>query len=889
MAIKEAALIIRLRNMVSGPVENVIRSLDKLDRALSRGLFGGGSKGGATHLDKMDRSLERIERRSRRMSRLVGGAGAGAGGMFLFSGAAQSVFEMNKNINTMLAKTYGPTGEATLKGQTIEMSKFRDELRKLVHDVNRATPLTPGDLYAQAVQLKTAGLTPDAVFATLDEMARYAVASDQDPGEAADSATNIATQFKLPMKTGAQAEESLRRVTDVVTYTADRTNSTALKMQNAFKFVGPLAQKLGLEIEYVAAAFEVMARRGIKAQEAGVAFRAMMVRLIRPTNAAKGILAGMGMDINDYFTGGKPLTVEDLGARVREMLGYPLSDEDAAEIDKILKSDATVGEKKPKIIEQLAKALGSGAEERALLATIVSSAFEGQGQDFDMERMVKDLTEKIDTGELTNQDFLRIFDVRQGARTFPVFDSDEALGRLRDEIVKGSGGYVERAVEIMMGGIVGAVARFRAAWELLIDTVAESGVLKDVVFFLEGIADGMRAVAEYDRELLRFGLWATAAVAAIGPLSWIIGGLATSFAVLATPLGAVVAAFAGLAYFNWSAVKATLKFFEDTLSDSAKTKLENFATSMKEMWEALSGKGTDGGEAEARWAKSMGESLGSLANGVDRLYEALKRIGSLFPDSPGVMGPGNLGQQAGNWIRQKLGLEPSDTVGTLEAIEKLADLVDPVEVSGKATGQGEFEKKLQQIDGYFKRIEELRSRAYAGGQQGGTAQMEIGVLLGKINKIAEELGSLPPEAMTDASLMMSNLAAGIRAGEGPVLDAIRGVVSRVRAEMSKLRAAPAMGHPGIDGPAIAGARAAGGPVMRGSAYLVGERGPELFVPGSNGTIVPNGRGGGATQITNSFNISAVDPMAAANQIARILDAQLQRSRQLSMDGRPVYG
>lgn len=36
-----------------------------------------------------------------------------------------------------------------------------------------------------------------------------------------------------------------------------------------------------------------------------------------------------------------------------------------------------------------------------------------------------------------------------------------------------------------------------------------------------------------------------------------------------------------------------------------------------------------------------------------------------------------------------------------------------------------------------------------------------------------------------------------------------------------------------------GGRANGGPVLGGTAYLVGERGPEIFVPRSNGTIVPN--------------------------------------------------
>jgi hypothetical protein len=47
-----------------------------------------------------------------------------------------------------------------------------------------------------------------------------------------------------------------------------------------------------------------------------------------------------------------------------------------------------------------------------------------------------------------------------------------------------------------------------------------------------------------------------------------------------------------------------------------------------------------------------------------------------------------------------------------------------------------------------------------------------------------------------------------------------------------------------------GARAGGGPVAGGTAYLVGEQGPELFVPGSSGGIIPNGAlGGGGVNVT----------------------------------------
>lgn len=54
--------------------------------------------------------------------------------------------------------------------------------------------------------------------------------------------------------------------------------------------------------------------------------------------------------------------------------------------------------------------------------------------------------------------------------------------------------------------------------------------------------------------------------------------------------------------------------------------------------------------------------------------------------------------------------------------------------------------------------------------------------------------------------------------------------------------------------------AKGGPVSGGSPYLVGEQGPELFVPGSSGNIIPNNQlgGGGSTNVNVTFDIKSWD-------------------------------
>jgi hypothetical protein len=58
-------------------------------------------------------------------------------------------------------------------------------------------------------------------------------------------------------------------------------------------------------------------------------------------------------------------------------------------------------------------------------------------------------------------------------------------------------------------------------------------------------------------------------------------------------------------------------------------------------------------------------------------------------------------------------------------------------------------------------------------------------------------------------------------------------------------------------------KASGGPVMGGSSYIVGERGPELFTPKGSGTITPNGALGGNT-IT--INVQGADPNAVVRAL-----------------------
>ena len=86
-------------------------------------------------------------------------------------------------------------------------------------------------------------------------------------------------------------------------------------------------------------------------------------------------------------------------------------------------------------------------------------------------------------------------------------------------------------------------------------------------------------------------------------------------------------------------------------------------------------------------------------------------------------------------------------------------------------------------------------------------------------------------------------------------------------------------------------RAAGGPVSANSPYMVGERGPELFMPSGSGTIVPNNQinnMGSTTNVTNNY-INAIDVKSFENRLLEssntIWAGYQYANKQLASNGR----
>jgi hypothetical protein len=157
---------------------------------------------------------------------------------------------------------------------------------------------------------------------------------------------------------------------------------------------------------------------------------------------------------------------------------------------------------------------------------------------------------------------------------------------------------------------------------------------------------------------------------------------------------------------------------------------------------------------------------------------------------------------------------------------------------------------------------------------------------GGADKAARSIGTALARAAGDGRLSFDTL----KTGALKALDEIAGAALKAGLS-SALGGSASAGLTGIASSLLGGllglpGRATGGPVSPDRPYMVGERGPELFVPTASGTVVPAGGGGSgaarALTVSIAVNAPAGDSPRAlsrsSRQVARAVSAALASGR-----------
>lgn len=158
------------------------------------------------------------------------------------------------------------------------------------------------------------------------------------------------------------------------------------------------------------------------------------------------------------------------------------------------------------------------------------------------------------------------------------------------------------------------------------------------------------------------------------------------------------------------------------------------------------------------------------------------------------------------------------------------------------------------------------------------------------NKAGDDVKNKMQEITTNALGQFSDALTNAIMGTGSFKDAFKSMIKNMIAQLiqfyiiDKLTGGLASALFGVKkvvsgggsgGGITAGGKAIGGPVQAGQPYMVGERGPEMFVPNQSGSIVPNDKmgGGGITVVNN------VDASGAGSDVDLKIRAAMQQSSQ----------
>ena len=721
------------------------------------------------------------------------GAGLSAGVTtplgLLATSAGRTVFEFEKAGNAVRAVT--------------EMTR---EQRTEIENLARAQRLFgPGESMKSALELAKTGFNFEQIKGTLEGALKLARAGDVSAESATDIVTNVLTSMRLPMESAAQAASSMKRVGDVFTYTANKTNTDVEKLGETFKFASSLWATSGNDLESLAAAAGAMANAGIRGSEAGVALRSAIVRMVRPTKPAIAAMDRLGLSMSSFVTQSRTI---DGAAIVKSLQSSGINADGArAAIDKIL-ADPTAKFDVSKTVAGITDAIvgaGNGsAMDRDLLAEKITDALIGAADKVDFVGFLRALKEKgASVGDLS-----AIFQTQHGGRMQTLLAGE--LVTLIDDLKKNAPGYFDRAFEMRMEGLVGSVYRLGSAWQNLFVTLGKTGVIDSVAAAFEGVSDTLTKLGKASPALLKFGTYATIASAALGPFLLVAGTAARILGPMATGLGLLAAAATTGLAARLVGVAGGVRALAVAAVLGAAGRLRAMAAGLialsavggsRAVLAAIGGSILSFGRAVLMFPLTVLRGVASVLLGIGTLTGA-----AIIAITAALVGLGVWVYN--NWqgitsffsgfaegFSSAFGSKPKawvDAIGSsLQTVWKfVSDLLGPINATNEAwKGWG----------------------ATVGG-----------VVASGVNAVAEGISRVVGlfAAAYDKAVALKNAIGGLMGGGG-------GDTSKAAAAGARV------------GSIISGARAAGGPVSVGRTYLVGERGPELFTPGRSGGITAN--------------------------------------------------
>ena len=194
------------------------------------------------------------------------------------------------DFNDSITRTAGILGEVSSKTEDTSVS-FKN-LEADIRRIGRTTRFTAVQAAGAAQSLAIAGIAADEMVKdnTIEAMVNFAIAGGIDIQTAVNIGIAAVKAFQLPLS-------DLTRVSDVLTMTFTKSNTTIVGVGESMKFAAPVMRAAGVEIEETAAAIGALGNAGIRGTIAGTGLRMAINKLLKPTFDARRAIQSLGMNI----------------------------------------------------------------------------------------------------------------------------------------------------------------------------------------------------------------------------------------------------------------------------------------------------------------------------------------------------------------------------------------------------------------------------------------------------------------------------------------------------------------------------------------------------------------------------------------------------------------
>jgi TP901 family phage tail tape measure protein len=604
---------------------------------------------------------------------------------------------------------------------------------------------------------------------------------------------------------------------------------------------------------------------------------AAQMNLGEAADTVSNILTGYGMSVDELSSANDTLVktttssntnMQQLGAAF-EQVG-PIASDVGLEFEEVAAAIGVMGDAGVQA-EKAGTALRVGL---GRLINPTSQVQEGLAQlglsAQDVNPQVNSLTEIIGTLEGAGADagnILQIFGQRGAAIAPLIAQGETAIADLHDT-VRDSSGAAEEMAEVQMEGLVGALKELKSAAEGLGIAIADSGLMGLFQGLIERLTGLLRAATEIEPIWLEMGAVFATVLASAGPLLIALGSMSSVLGLILSPAGAVVAALGALAAAgvavarNWDGLRLTASEvwmgIKSVIFDAINgilRRLESLTSFVPKLGDKIAEVRRD----FERWSEeSLESSRQSIIEQEDALADLAREKGWLSDKTKELAQETDQQTKATDAARRATEQQTDALSDASDEADDLTESLDRLTFEqqkalqrfkdiGRDVGPStEFERLVDTMEEGETQLRDVTDAAEESTEKAKDTGEELGQTfereLGRTIKNFESLGQAADRILSSITDKLLDLALNAAfSGDG---------------SLSFL------------GDLFGGSRQHGGRVRPGRAFLVGEAGPELFVPDQPGRIEPGMAAAGSGVTVNVDARGAQDPAAVRQQVRR---------------------